>query len=189
MKSLFMGVLLTLSMVGTASASYIFDLRGTGGDLADPYTITSTGVLTALVSSSGGDNLYQSTFGLGVSGNGSVMIDEGESLMFDFAPESVTVLSSLIVEPIWSTGNAMINVYGDGVFLDMLTVTATTSSFVDVDLSSYGWEATTFSFQGAEGTDRFSLKKFEVTIPEPAPIALLGLGLLSLGLVRRAKKS
>ena len=188
MKRLFLGALVSLSMMGTASASYVFDLRGSGGDLAEPYAISSTDFgLSAIVTSAGGDNVYQSVFGLGVRGNDSLMIDEGESLTFDFSPESVSLLSSLIVEPIWSNGSAMINVYGDGVFLDMLTLTATATSFVDVNLASYGWEAGNFTFEGAVGTDQFSIKKL-VTVPEPAPIALLGLGLLSLGLIRRSKK-
>lgn len=178
-----------LVLATSASAALVtFDLRGNNGNIGNPYTFSSGGhdmTARAQVASGSGwstsRNLYQTSNGLGVYGGwlDSTQIDGNgadESIRFSFG-SSVTLVSAWLGS-LGGNDDFNLAVYNNG----------WTTVLDDATSLGGSYTGTHFRFWADHSSDDFYVRglRFDIAaVPEPATLALLGLGIIAVGISRR----
>lgn len=180
-----------LLAVGSVSHATIitYDFTNTSalgtGSLGNSVDLTVDS-LTAQISGIGGQVHRNNNRGLGVSGSpAGNRVGVGEALSFDFSPISVVAISSLLFER--GNGAGQIDVWIDGAFSDSILWTAGGGSSTFTYLFAGNPLGSVFEFRGM--ADDFRIQEFSVaTVSEPGMLALMGVGLLSIGAAARRKR-
>ena len=152
--------------------------------VASPYTQTINGVT---VDATANGDLYNTRQGMGVGADAFISTDE--ELSFTFAPSAVHLLSGVVFESAASISGADFDLYGDGTLLSSVSIlnTWTTGGSYFTSLDFGNWAATVFTFAGLSDNG-FRVKRLTVDVPEPSVIALLGTGLLLMGISSRRRR-
>jgi len=173
-------VIFTSGIVGTVNAALItYDFTGSTETLSQPYVMEVSG-LSLSISADGGALHRQARPGLGVAGDPEAnRVGDGEELNFDFAPEIVTILESVVFER-GRGGPSTFDLYGDNVFLASYSVGGgNRNTYTTVDFSPLAFSGSLFEFRGTGGNG-FRIQSLTVDYvenPEPATMLLFGTGL------------
>lgn len=183
--------LLILSAAFVAGAQVTFDLFGDAAlygyldNQAGPLSYTNSGVVATFTGVGGDMNRTTSGFGIDALGSGDTtyLIDFGEALEIKFDQGvQITTLDFRNFED----GESINVIFG---------VTTNVIAWADLDnqssdyIENLSWSVssgTTVSFEVVGGTDAIALDSFTIeVVPEPATIAMFGIGGLIAFVIRR----
>jgi hypothetical protein len=184
--------LIAILLASTAShaAELTIDLFGGGVGAVPSATFDEGGqsvTLTAEAAGGATTNVFLTTFASGVEGGATAGIDVGESLIFDFSPEPVDLLTSIVVD-VTAPESVFADflLIADGVNVGVFNVQAGVST---IDFGT-GVAGDVFTFQGLQG-DSFFVRAVTVNnmpVSEPGTLVLAMLGLAAVGLARRRRR-
>jgi hypothetical protein len=193
------GMSLALAAAGASAApiTYIFGTGnntglGTGNLGTTNVTVTVDGLMLDITSSPGNIN-RQAANGLGVQGgNADQSVGDGESLIFEIlnSPGSASLLSGLIFEKSGSgaeSGAGSFDLFVDDVFNQTVSWAAGgANSQVLENINASGLK---YEFRGVAVDDTVAFRVTQLTfqVPEPGTLAIVGLGLVGLGIARRRR--
>lgn len=192
-----MAFITSLILPGSAFATVMLDLSSNNTDFSGPFDsganffsdpaglgwdLTINGF-----NSSGPSAPTTDPFGMGVAGGG---LDSGDSLMFDFSP--MAMLEGFTVKNGANDSVLYIAVGTPGIVMsEMLPNAGAGGGNYFVDVASAADSLTIMNTGSGPGSGyRISSLSFaDASVPEPAVIGLLSIGLLGMGAAKRLKKS